>query len=269
MTEARPDAFRVVRAFLVREFRVSLTYPFLFAAQGLGVFFTVVTTWYVAKIVDPETFALGGYFPFVVVALFVSTLLTAALPTLARNVREEQQRGTLEAILALGVSPVAFSLGAGAGPVIFAIPQVVLLGVLGGIFGVELANANWPLATVSLSLGAISFVGLGMVGAAAVLAFRRAEAAIGWLLVALTFAAGEFFPPDLLPKWIRDVSLLSPVTWCLKLVRGALLEGWGWGRAPGPLVALAAIAVVSCLAGVLCLGLAIVRSRRHGTLALY
>ena len=269
MKAGRPGLVPVVRAFLVRELRVSLTYRFLFLAQGLGVFFTVATTWYVAKIVDPDTFASGGYFPFVIAALLVSTLLTAALPSLARSVREEQQRGTLEAILALGVTPVAFSLGAGAAPVIFAVPQIVLLGVLGAAFGVELAGADWGLATVALVLGAISFLGIGMVGAAAVLAFRRAEAVIGWMLVALTFAAGEFFPPDLLPGWVQTLSRLSPVTWCLELTRGALLDGWTWGRASGPLASLAAIAIATCVSGVLSLSWAIGHSKRRGTLALY
>jgi ABC-2 type transport system permease protein len=269
MSGTGPSTVRVALAFLAREYRISLTYRFLFLAQGLGVFFTVATTWFVAKIVDPSAFESGGYFAFVIVALFVSTLLTAALPGLARNVREEQQRGTLEAILALGVSPVAFSLGAGAGPVLFAVPQVLLLGLLGALFGVELSGADWPVATAALLLGTVSFVGLGMVGSAAVLAFRRAEAVIGWLLVALTFAAGEFFPPELLPEWVRVVSLLSPVTWSLEIVRGALLEGWGWSRALGGLAALMAIAAASCAGGVLGLSAAITHSRRRGTLALY
>jgi ABC-2 type transport system permease protein len=269
VTVAQPGLGRVVRAFLVREFRVSLTYRLLFLAQGLGVFFTVATTWYVAKIVEPGVGGSASYFEFVIVALFVATLLTAALPTLARSVREEQQRGTLEAILALGVSPVAFSLGVGAAPVVFAIPQIVLLGAIGAAFGVELEGASWGLATLSLALGTVSFIGIGMVGAAAVLAFRRAEAVIGWMLVALTFAAGEFFPPGLLPDWVQTLSRLSPVTWCLELTRGALLDGWTWSRAAGPLAALAVLTVATCVSGALALAWAVSRSKRNGTLALY
>jgi len=269
MRDGRPTTATVARAFLEREFRVSLTYRLLFLAQALGIVFAVVTTWFVAKIVDPASVPSAGYFPFVIAAMLASTFLVAALPGLARNAREEQQRGTLEAIFALGVGPVAYSLGVGVAPVLFAVPQVVLIAVLGAVLGVELSEANWSLAMVSLTIGVVAFAGLGLIGGAAVMAFRRAEAIVGWLVVALTFAAGEYFPPDLLPGWVRTLSLLSPFTWCLDLVRGALLDGWGWAEAADELVVLSAIAAVSCASGVAASILAMRRARRRGTLALY
>jgi ABC-2 type transport system permease protein len=258
-----------VRSMLGRDLRVSRTYPLLLLAQSLGILVTVVTTWFVAKLVDPGTLASGDYFSFVVTALVVTAFLGAALPSLARNVREEQQRGTLEAIVALGVGPVAYSLGAAAGPLAYVTPQIVVLGVAGGALGLELEDANWSLAIVALVVGTVSFVGVGLVGAAAVLAFRRAEALVGWLLVALAFLAGEFFPRSLLPGWLEWLGVLSPVTWCLQLVRGALLDGMSWEDAWGELGALGALAVVTCSLGGAALVAALRHARRRGTLALY
>ena len=84
---ARPGlSRRVVRAFLVRELRVSLTYRLscsLPRGSGSSSRSRPPGTW--RRSSTRTSFASGGYFPFVVAALFVSTLLTAALPTLAQQ----------------------------------------------------------------------------------------------------------------------------------------------------------------------------------------
>jgi ABC-2 type transport system permease protein len=164
---------------------------------------------------------------------------------------------------------VRFSLGAAAGPLVFAVPQVVVLAIVASLFGVELPDANWGLAAAALAIGVVAFVGVGLVGAASVLALRRAEALVGWLVVALTFLGGEFFPRELLPRWLEALAALSPFTWALDLVRAALLEGEGWGEAAGELAVLAALSVATVAAGVAASAWAIGFARRRGSLGLY
>jgi ABC-2 type transport system permease protein len=258
-----------VRSILERDLRIARTYPLVFLAQSIGIVVGVVTTWFVAKLVDPGTLSDTDYFSFVVTALLVTAFLGATLPGLARNVREEQQRGTLEAILGLGLGPVTYALGAAAGPLVFVLPQVLAVAAVGATLGLDLDGANVSLAAAALAVGTVSFVGIGLVGAAAVLAFRRAEALTGWLLVALAFLAGEYFPRALLPGWLEFLGAWSPLTWCLDLVRAALLEDVRWAEAWASFAALVGLAAGACVVGVIALTASLRYSLRRGELGQY
>jgi ABC-2 type transport system permease protein len=255
-----------VRAFVLRDLRVALSLRTIFVAEVLAVLFSVATTLFVAKLVDPSQVP-GGYFVFVIAGLMVTTFLSAGFMTVSRNLRAEQAQGTLEAFLGIGVPPRSLAIGMTVYPVMYAVPVAAVVLLIAALFGARFPQANWPVALLALALGAVSFAGIGIVGAAAVVVFRRGEVILGWLLVCLTFAAGDYFPRDLLPGWIRATGELSPFTQCLELVRGALLRGeagswWRW-------TSLALFAVAGWAVGIWALASALRWARRRGTIAQY
>ena len=238
-----------------------------FSLELVAAAFGLVTTWFIARLVDP-TLVPGGYFSFIVTGLVASTLLSSAVLVTARNVRDGQQRGTLEALLSLGASPLALALGMTAYPVFSGLYVMVAYTLLGGLLGIDLTDPTWSLAVTALMLGAFAFAGLGVIGAALVLTFRRATGAVGWLLIAMTFAAGEF-PTSLLPGWIQASAYVSPFALCIRIVRAALLEGGTWSSSVGDLIALAGSAIVWWLFGFVALSLALRRARAKGSLGQY
>jgi ABC-2 type transport system permease protein len=259
---------RSVRAFAARDVQVALSYKIPFVLEVIGSAFAILTVWFVAKLIGP-TIVPGGYFPFVVAGLVVSSFLDAGVSALGGNLRNEQLTGTLEATLSSGLRPIALAAGMSAYPMLSAVFGACVYGGMAALLGARAPGANWSLALVAIAIGSVSFAGLGLVGAAIVLVVRRAAGAVGWLVAVLALAAGEFFPPDLLPGWTQGLAKLSPFTWCLDLVRSAVLEGDGWARAWQDVLILIAMAFVFTALGVLTLTAALRHARRRGTLGQY
>jgi len=260
------DAFA---AFLRRDLRVALSYKIPFILEIAAIAFTVLTYIFVSKLISPGRVP-GGYFAFVLIGLTVSGFLGAGVYQLGSNLRQEQIQGTLEALLACGVPIGGLAGGMAAYPFVSALWSSVIYVVVGAIAGARAEpGANWLLALTALGVGAVSFVAIGLVGAALVLIFRRAAAATGWLVAVLSLAGGELFPTTLLPGWFRALADLSPYTQTLRLIRTALLEGGGWADGASALIILALMALGYGALGITALALGLRHGRRTGSLGQY
>jgi ABC-2 type transport system permease protein len=257
-----------VGAFFVRDLRVATSAPWVFALQWLGILFAVATTLFVGELVTPGAVP-GGYFGFAVMGMLVATFLSAAVNAVSGAISDERQRGTLEATLAAGIPPRALAMGVLAFPMASAVPTALVVAIIAVALGARTPDANWPLAFAGIILGAVSFAGLGVVAAGAVIAHPRGNVAAGWLVVLLAFAAGEFFPRELLPGWLESLGALSPVTWSLDVARAATLDGSGWNDQLGPLGILLGMAVAAWVLGISVLAWALGRARKTGSLGQY
>ena len=256
------------RAFALRDLRVGLSYKLPFLLQAVAALFGLLTTWFVAKIVNPGEVP-GGYFTFVVLGLLVAVFVSAGITMIGGSLREEQLLGTLEATLSSGVPTGALAIGMLAYPMVSATFEALIYALLAFALGARAPDANWSLALGALILGVLTFTGLGLVGAALVLVLQRASGAVAWMVAVLSLAAGEFFPPRLMPGWLQGLALLSPFTWCLRLIRAAVLEDGSWsGNWRGTLV-LAAMSVVWVFLGGAALAAGLRAARRRGTLGGY
>ena len=260
---------QVAWAFLRRDLRVALSYRFPFFLQVLAIAFTVVTFAFVAELVPPGEVP-GGYFTFAITGIIVASFLTAATTTLGGSLQEEQSRGTLEAVIASGVPVAGLAIGFAAFPIVNAAVSSVAYVLVAALIGWDaVASANWSLAGVALLLGTISFAGVGFVGAALVLVFRRAGAVTGWLVALALFLGGELFPLSLLPGWLQAISWLSPFTLTLSLIRDALLEQRAWGESWGALAGVSVAAIAYVTLGLVALAAGLRHAKRVGTLGGY
>jgi ABC-2 type transport system permease protein len=260
------DAFG---AFLRRDLRVAFSYKVPFILEIAGIAFTVLTYIFVSKLISPGRVP-GGYFAFVLIGLTVSGFLGAGVYQLGSNLRQEQVQGTLEALLASGVPVGGLAGGMAAYPFVSALWSSAIYVIVGVMLGARAQpGANWLLALAALGVGAVSFVAIGLVGAALVLIFRRAAAATGWLVAVLSLAGGELFPTALLPAWFRVLADLSPYTQALRLIRTALLERGGWADGASTLIILAVMAVGYGGIGIGALALGLRHARRSGSLGQY
>lgn len=267
--EPRVSTWAAMGAFFRRDVRVALSYKVPFMLEIVAIGFTVVTYTFLAKIVSPGSVP-GGYFAFVLLGLTVSSFLGAGISVLGANLRQEQVQGTLEALLASGIPVRGLAAGMASYPVIEAMWTAVIYVAVGILAGARAeAGANWPLALVAVVIGSLSFVGLGLVGAALVLVFRRAAAATGWLLAVMSLAGGEFFPPSLLPGWFRALAQFSPFTQALRITREAVLAAAGWEDEGARLAALLGMAVFYVSLGIWALALGLRHARRTGSLSGY
>jgi len=112
------------------------------------------------------------------------------------------------------------------------------VGVL--VFGADLGRADWLAAFVTLVLALIALNSWGILSAAFLLIFKRADP-LNWLIDLTTFVfCGVYFPITLLPFGLRLFSYLLPLTYALEAMRGAMLVGRSLGELGLPLIALVA-----------------------------
>jgi ABC-type multidrug transport system permease subunit len=83
------------------------------------------------------------------------------------------------------------------------------------------------------------------------------------------FFGNVLFPAKVLPPAIAWVSDWFPMSWSLRIVRGALLQGVGFHEVSGPLLRLAVLTALLVPAGLYSAKLSIRKAKQEGSLVQY
>jgi ABC-2 type transport system permease protein len=164
--------------------------------------------------------------------------LTLVIQT-AIGVTREQERGTMEHLLATPVQPLEVMVGKLAPFVIVGLIQTALiLAVARLLFGVPMAG-GWA----GLSLGVLLFI-LGSLGLGFLIStitrtqLQAMQLSVFYLLPSILLS-GFMFPFRGMPEWAQWLGTFIPVTHFLRVVRGALLKGQSLADMTPSLLALA------------------------------
>ncbi len=180
--------------------------------------------------------------------LGVVLTLTLVMMT-AIGVTREQERGTMESLLATPVQPLEVMIGKLAPFVIVGMIQTALiLGVARFLFGVPMAG-GWPGLIVGTALFIIGSLGLGfLISTLTRTQLQAMQLSVFYLLPSILLS-GFMFPFRGMPDWAQWLGTIIPVTHFLRIVRGALLKGQGFADMLPSLLALAVfVCAVAALA---------------------
>jgi ABC-2 type transport system permease protein len=266
---------RKVPAFFRRDLLVLFSYRFAFVGDWLNLILQVVVFYFVGRMIDPSRLPVVGgarvsYMEFVVIGIALTSFVQVSLGRVVSVIRTEQMMGTLEALVVTPTTLTTLQLGSVAYDLVYIPIRIALFLAFSAVaFDVRLVLSGLWLGLVILACF-IPFVwGLGALGAAAVLTFRRGAGLVGIGVTVLTIASGTYFPVSLLPGWLAWLAGHNPVTLCLDAMRLALLSGGGWADVVPAIRVTAPVAVASLVSGVVALRWAIHRERRLGTLGTY
>lgn len=259
--------------FARRDVAIARAYPIAFVFQMVASAGMLLVVNRVGLLVDSQRSSdeamRAGYFSYVLVGVVVLQFVTATVVSFSTKLRQEQTTGTLEAMLSTPTPPARIALCLATYEVVRGVAgSVVLL-----VGGVVLAGARLDATPASTLTSVLSFAGLlflggsaGVVVAALVVVLRRGGGLAGWVVAAVAFFSGVYFPVGNLPVATRWLGEALPFSWGLTALRSGLLLGQtDTGRALGTLAA-----------GGVCLALSLVAftvatdvARRRGTLASY
>jgi ABC-2 type transport system permease protein len=266
---------RKVPAFVRRDFLTMLSYRTAFVSDIVAIAIQAVMFGFVAKLIDPSTLPSyngvhAGYFEFVMVGVVIATVSGLLLQKVSTAFRQEQMMGTLEALIVTPTSATTVQVGSVAFDLIFIpVRMAVLLIAVALTLGLDF-QANGILPAVLLLVCFVPFVwGLGLVTAAAVVAFRRGGGVVGFLMSILGLASGAFFPLTLLPQWIQTLAEANPVAIAMEGTREALIGGSGWAGIGTDVAVLLVLSTAALVAGVVTFRAALAREHRNGTLGMY
>jgi ABC-2 type transport system permease protein len=90
----------------------------------------------------------------------------------------------------------------------------------------DFSKIEWGWLALYFPLGMISLLGLGIILAGIALVIARHGGAIGEVTAgSLLLFCGAYFPVDILPAFVRDISMGVPITYWLEGMRRALNGG--------------------------------------------
>lgn len=260
-------------AFTPRGFLLASSYRLNFFGTYLGgvllvVFFAVLPRLFGTH--PPAVAQYGDYFTFLLIGGIFSRYLSFGMRHFGRELEHEMVAGTLEPMLVTATPPVLVLLG----PSLWvAVEGMLLMGVqfLAGVlfFEADFSRANWPAA---LAIGAVSLSALsawGVLSAAFMLLFKRADP-LSWLVdVTIYLLAGVYFPVSLLPVWLKVPAYLLPLSYSLEALRLALMRGQTLAQLSGYAGILLIFNALLIPVGVVVFRAALTRVKQTGSLGHY
>jgi ABC-2 type transport system permease protein len=194
---------------------------------------------------NPENISAYNIVPGLLGVVLTMTLVMMT----AIGVTREQERGTMESLLATPVQPLEVMIGKLAPFVIVGMLQTALILIVARLlFDVPMAG-GWPGLIVGTTLFIIGSLALGfLISTLTRTQLQAMQLSVFYLLPSILLS-GFMFPFRGMPDWAQWIGTLLPVTHFLRVVRGALLKGQAFADMVPSLMALALfVCAVSALA---------------------
>jgi ABC-2 type transport system permease protein len=139
----------------------------------------------------------------------------------------ERDLGILHKYLVSPASRVALVLGKALSASLRGLSQAVIIYGLAFLIGIHLRVAPAAVAGVLLAIGLASavFASLSLIVACLVKTRERLMGIGQVLTMPLFFASNAIYPLDLMPGWLRAISIVNPLTYVVDALRGLMLPG--------------------------------------------
>jgi ABC-2 type transport system permease protein len=266
---------RIAWAFLKRDVMDEASYRFSFFLQFLNIFFSVGLFYFIAQLLgsaaSPYLEAYGGdYFAFVLIGIAFAGYFGVGLSSFSSSLRQAQTTGTLEAMLTTPTALSTIILSSSLWSYLLTTLRVLVYLLIGDLFlKVNLGGGNYLGALIVLILTIISFSSLGIIAASFIMVLKRGDP-ITWLFNATSsFLGGIYYPVTILPGWLQFFSYLLPVTYALRAMRLALLQGASTATILSDILVLAVFSAILMPASLLAFRFAVRRARVDGSLSQY
>jgi len=205
---------------------------------------------------------------FLLIGTLVWAYLSAVLDDMSLVITWERWEGTIEHTLMAPVPRAVHLIGMSAFGVIHAtLRTLLILACALPFFHVSWAHASWAGAAAIIAVGSISLVGLGILtGILPMLYPERGEQMSFMVQAAVLLVSGVYYSVGILPTWLQAVAHISPATYVLRGIRGALINGQGLGGQVENLVILAVFGALLIPLSLLAFGLAERWAKKTGRL---
>lgn len=209
---------------IIRKELITLTsYRIQMMMKVLNIGYFAVSFYFIGEFVgDPSAISEfgGGYFEFVLIGSIVTSFAIIGLSSFGEQISEEQDEGTLEAVLTTPTPMWTMLAASYVVPMLFVIVETVVLVGLGlGLFGSGVSIIGLLLATPVLLLTTLSFVPFGVLSAGFIVLVKRGDPFSGPVQQFTLLLSGALYPLSVLPGWLEGLSKLLPATYGVRATR--------------------------------------------------
>jgi len=258
-------------AIFWRDLLTSFRYRNGFVISAIAALGELAAFYYLARAVGPGYRPQGtDYFLFLLVGTGFFSCFVGTMNAFVRVVQDAQQSGTLEVLMTTSTPGLVVLILSALSTMTNNILQFLFYLAAGLLlFGTSLGSIHVPACVVVLALSAIIAAATGILAAAVQLAFQKGSALV-WLFGSSAWLlTGTLFPVEVLPRPVRFLSDLVPLTHCLNAIRPVLLRGASLAVVSPEIEILAvlALALVPLFGGIFTWTLD--QARQQGTLSFY
>jgi ABC-2 type transport system permease protein len=257
-------------AILRRDILVAVRYRTGFLITACGTLAELAAFYYLARAIGPGFRPEGmDYFPFVLVGTGFYTFLVMGIHAFLTAVQQAQQTGTLEVLMTTSTpAPILVLLSALSAFAGSTVQLVFYLGTGLLLFGIP-PNVNLAGCAVIFVLSVVIAAGTGILAAALQVAIQKGSAVVWLLGSGVWFMTGTLFPVGTLPRPLRIVAELIPITHSLDGMRLALLQGASFPAMSRQIAILAIFSLVLLPLSLIIFSYTLRRARLQGTLSFY
>jgi ABC-2 type transport system permease protein len=197
---------------------------------------------------NPEQLTVLNIVPgLICIVLTISTLFITTL-----SITREQERGTMENLLAMPVRPIEVMLAKVVPYIAIGYVQVILImAIADAVFGLPI-RGSILLLVLALGLFIASNLALGLTFSTIARNQMQAIQMAQFTLLPSFLLSGFMFPFAGMPRWAQWAGEVFPVTHAIRIVRGVLLKGNGVGQIAGELWPIAAFTLVVAVVATWC-----------------
>ena len=266
-----------VRAFVVRDFQLAVSYRLEFFMRIMSILFVTTTLYFIAQI-------FAGRFdtpyeqwrdPFLawITALPFLNYFMVGFSSLATAIRSEQSQGTLEGVLMTPITVPTLIVASSAWDFLLATFHSFLYLFFGWVlFGVQY-RGSFLLALLFLVLTTLVLASVGILSASFAMVFKRGDPFGIIIGTGSALFSGVFFPTQLLSsvagRGFGVVSRLFPTTYGIDGIRRVLIQGQGFNEVRDPLVTLVIFLALLLPFSLWVFTRAVRRAKREGSLIQY
>jgi len=205
---------------------------------------------------------------FLLLGTLVWAYLSAVLDDISLVITWERWEGTIEHTLMAPVSRAVHLIGMSVFGVLHAIVRTLLIFAIAvPFFSVDLGQADWFAAAVVILVGSISVAGLGILTGVLPLLYPERGTQMSFMIQAVVLLiSGVYYSVEVLPPWLQALSYVSPATYFLDGIRGAIIDGKGVEDMLGTLATLVLFGVILVPGGIAVFAVAEKWARKTGQL---
>ena len=266
-----------VRAFVVRDFQLAVSYRLEFLLRIMSILFVTTTLYFISRIFTGrfDTPYEQWRDPFLawITALPFLNYFMVGFSSLANAIRSEQSQGTLESVLMTPINIPTLIVSSSAWDFLLATFHSFLYLFFGWVlFGVHY-RGNFLLALLLLVLTTLVLASIGILSASFAMVFKRGDPFGIIIGTGSALFSGVFFPTQLLSTvagaGFGFVSRLIPTTYGIDGIRRVLIQGQGLADVRAPLLTLLVYLAVLLPFSLWVFSRAVRRAKREGSLIQY
>lgn len=268
---------RRIWAFVVRDWRLELSYRMQFFMRVLSILILVTTFFFVSKIfvgfADPRFTQWHDPLAAWLTGMAMLNYFMTGFSSLANAIRQEQVQGTLESVLMTPIGVPTVIVASSAWDFVQATFFSLLYLVFGWLFFDVHYMGNYLLAFAFLLLTTFVLSCLGILSASFTMVFKRGDPFAIFLGAGSALFSGVFFPTQLIRDYagskVASISRVLPPTYGLDGIRRVLIEGQGFAQVRQPLISLLIFLAVLLPLSLWVFSRAVRRAKREGSLIQY